>query len=543
MFKEHKKNILIITILSILIMVVLSLDLKLLSHDMNFHLANIDNLKNYLDIFKGKILAPDIMPNIADNLGYGLYIFYPSLPHLIFASAFKILAIFGTDILLSNMIVNTFITIISSLLIYELMYKISKNKNMALISSITYIFFPYRLSCIFIRYSINETFISLFIPLILIALYELKEKNYKNFSIYFIIGYIGMIYSHLVMTLYLTIILIPFIFFYFKDLFNKKSLKYIIGSILFVSVFVMPNIINVLVHRDSNYLLDVNGYMTSVGLLEQNVMDFSRYFTLTSDKWDVQMFIPIMYIIGLLITLFYFIKEKKKVDKFYFFILSSLVISILITLPFFPWNSLPESLHMIQFPWRMMSFITVLISILVPFGLSKIKFKYTYIIYVVCLLLLLIPLINHFNSRYYKHEEIDYNLGVGNLKEYYPIEQYYSEEYYKNRNNDVILVTGEASIKQINTKFPNYKFEIENNKNARVEIPRLYYKGYEFKINGNKYEYHRSKNGLIEITCYENGLYEITYKGHIYKRIFVGIKYITLVIVIGFLIRRKYKQR
>ena len=542
MFKEHKKNILIIVILSILIMTVLSLDLKLLSHDMGFHLANIDNLKTYLNPFNGKFLPSDIMPNLANNLGYGLYIFYPSLPHLVFAYLFKFLSLFGANILLSNMIVNTLITIISSLIIYKLMHKISSNKNMSLLSSIIYIFFPYRLSCIFIRYSINEIFISLFIPLILLSLFELKEKNYKKFCLYFIIGYIGMIYSHLVMTIFLTIIIIPFIFLYRKEIFNKKSLKIITLSIIFVSAFVLPNVINVMVHRNSNYFLDINNYMTSIGLLEQNTMDFGRYFTLKNDKWDVQMYIPIICVIGFLITIYYFIKNKKEVDKFYYFLLISLLISVLFTLPFFPWKILPDFLYMIQFPWRMMSFIGVLLSLLIPYGISKLKIKYSILIFIILILLSTVPLISHFNSRTYKFEGIEYELGTGNLGEYYPIEKYYSEDYYKNRKDNAVFVHGSAEIKKIKTEFPNYKFEVKNNRNARVEIPMLYYKGYEFKINGNSYKYYRSKNGLIEIACYEDGIYEVTYKGHIYKRVFTGIKYITIIILAALLIRKKYKQ-
>ena len=80
-----KKNIYIIAIILITIILIgyIYLDNTKQAHDLPFHLANVENL------IKNDLKADLIMPNIGNDLGYGLYIFYPKLPHLIYSRIWK----------------------------------------------------------------------------------------------------------------------------------------------------------------------------------------------------------------------------------------------------------------------------------------------------------------------------------------------------------------------------------------------------------------------------------------------------------------------
>ena len=61
-----------------------------------------------------------IMPVIGNNLGYGLYMFYPFLPHFIYALLTFFLSIFKISTIDSILIINVFISIISSIVLYFL---------------------------------------------------------------------------------------------------------------------------------------------------------------------------------------------------------------------------------------------------------------------------------------------------------------------------------------------------------------------------------------------------------------------------------------
>lgn len=543
--REHKKYLIIITLISIIVMLILGFDTKKLGHDMGFHVTNIENLAEELDPLHFKFTAPLISENIADNLGYGLYIFYPALPHLTYAYVYKFLSIFNIDVLTSILIVNILVTILSAIFLYLLAYKLSKNKNAALFASILFILFPYRLSSIFIRYSLNENFMTLFIPLILISLLYLKEHNYKRFYLFFIIGYIGILNSHLMMSMYFTLFLIPFLIIYRKEIFNKETIKASLKAILVVSIFVLPQIILMYAHKDKYYLIFSDNYMNSPNYILDSLLSLKNYFFIDHDDWNCQFYIPIIIIITFIISLYYIFKNKEKEKKFYIFSVLEIILLFIFMSPLIPWEKMPGFLRMIQFSWRVEIFLMYYLIIISMYLITKIKFKYLTIILIVGSILLTIPLGIHIVNREYEATKDVFILdrATGNVHEYYPIEYILAKDFYKTRGDKIISFDDKIKVDVIKEDFPNITFKVSGSENSNIEIPRLYYLGYKLHINGKPYEVTRSGVGLLQLNNAPNGLYELEYKGTLLYQIFNGIKYIFIVLFISYFIHKKYKLK
>lgn len=85
--------------------------------------------------------------------------------------------------------------------------------------------------------------------------------------------------------------------------------------------------------------------------------------------------------------------------------------------------------------------------------------------------------------------------------------------------------------------------EIKDVKNAKLELPFLYYKGYTIKINGQKVNYYESENGFICIDANENAKIEITYTGSNIEYAGIIVSALTLMTLVALkIIQRKPKN-
>lgn len=184
--RSNKKFIFIIFVFSIFIMIIGCMNgIYYMGHDTDFHLANISAIVKELSL--GKLLVQEPLKLIANNFGYGTRFFYPPIPHLMGAYITKALTIFG----ISNVVLGMRITewtcfFLSGVTFFYLANKIFKNGKIATLLSCFYMTAPYHLMQVFIRGAFSEMFIPICIPLILLGLINLIQKDYKQFFICFI---------------------------------------------------------------------------------------------------------------------------------------------------------------------------------------------------------------------------------------------------------------------------------------------------------------------------------------------------------------------
>ena len=543
--KKNRNNILIIAITTIIVMIPLIIETNSLGHDTLFHAANIESIK--LDIINWS-LPNRISTVVGNNLGYGTHLFYPMMPHTITAYIYSILSLFKFNVFDSMTLAYTIITFISAVEIYFLSQKLTKNKKLSLLSSIIFLYMPYRLGDIIVRSAFNEVFTFLFIPLVLHGLIYFIEKNDKKFYLTFIIGCVGLLYSHLVITLYLMILCIPFIILYRKHFFKKERLKTLITACIIIILLSLPSIIPTLEHKFlSNYMVFEKDYMSNITYMETFCNRLKDYFIIKNDySWDNPMYLNYLTIILVITSFVLFIKEKKK-SKLEIFLWISTVLSFLIASNVFPWKLVPSFLYLIQFPWRMMTFLSITISLLAPLALERLSIKkWKKQLIIGCLIIIPcieIPLLVKLSNDIYQADEVIYNNGMGHSKEYLPLNTYQNIEYFENRQQDVLILEGNGTIKELENNQEKIEFEVNSDSiELVIEFPRLYYLGYSLKRdNGEKIPLEESKYGFLQARILENDAYTLTYKGTILEK---G-SYIVAILTLGYttyLIMNKKKE-
>ena len=118
---------------------------------------------------------------------------------------------------------------------YRLTDKVFKSKEQALLTSITYVSFPYLFADVFIRCALNESFLLFIIPLILLGIhYLIDDGNKLMFYILFTFGYVFSINSHLVLSIYLTMVLLIYFFINRKKVFKKEIIKHFFVASVFI---------------------------------------------------------------------------------------------------------------------------------------------------------------------------------------------------------------------------------------------------------------------------------------------------------------------
>lgn len=512
--QEHKYFLLGITLITIVLIGYIYKDATMQAHDIFFHLSNIDNL------VKTKLHLSPIMPNIGHNLGYGLYIFYPFLPHLSYGVIAVIFSIFSLPTIYSILTTNILVAILSSIFVYFLSYRLSKNKKVSFLSSILYLVFPYRLGNITVRMALNEYFAGLFIPMVLLAFTYLfqEKKDSKKFLLWFSIGYIGLIFSHYLIALYFSLILIPILACYYKKV--LKNYKPILLGILFVSIMVLPNIILFMEHFGNDYLVYKENYVTSYSLIEGNLLSIHDYFIPNQNyDWTVPYYFSISSLILFFISIYTAIKKKKKV--YIIFSIITIVLCISMSSSFL-WKNLPPIFYNIQFPWRLLLIVALFLSLVAPICLLKVRNKYIYPIALIGILLFSFPLIQKLSNRIYHYDftiGYDIEMGTGNLGEYYPNAYLDYQSYYKEKNT-VNLTMGKATITVLDNQ-KSYVIEAKNVEDAILEFPKIYYKGYQLiDQNHKKIPIKENEKGLLEASIQEDGVYTLTYTGTILYQLF-----------------------
>ncbi len=536
-----KKNAIYLMGLIFIISVLLALiyqDPTIQGHDLGFHIANIKNL-----LSMPHLIPSFIVPNIAHNLGYGLYIFYPALPHFLYALFIKT---FSLPLVSGVLAFNVIALLLSGFSMYLLSYRVFKKSKYTFLSSLVYMLFPYRLGTITVRMALNENFSGIFLPLILLGVIDLIEEpvHEKRFFLFFILGYVGLFLSHYLISLYFTIFLGVFLLFQGRKFFNKKTLLSFLKATLVVLILVLPQMILFFEHYSLPYLVFQDGYVTSLGLIQSQILTLRDLLIPSVNyDWNIPFYISLPVLIGLFYSVYRAFVEKN-IQILTFSVLAFLILFFIVFKPV--WQILPSALYNIQFPWRLLLIFSMFVALILPSGFKQIPVKW-YIIETSLVFLFTLPLIYILFMRAY---HFDYNFislenGLGNISEYYPVAYLENEEYYKKKEN-IDVVFGSANIKMLSgSTFERVLFQVSNAKDLEIEFPKIYYKGYQLKDEeGQKVHLYACKNGLLCSKISKDGKYVLQYVGTpLYK--IVRIVRILFLLLVGlyFLLKFRFQKK
>lgn len=516
-------------------------------HDTYYHLINIEVLKKmilHLNFSK-------VVPVIGFDTGYGAGIFYPQLPHYCAA----IFQLFTTNNFFGIKVTHFIAILLSGIFMFKLVKLLTNNNKNALLGSIFYMTMPYLLDDSFIRDSLNESFIFIFMPMVLIGLISLLKQDRKRFYIYFIIGYVGLVNSHLVCSVFFTITLLLFVLVNINKFITKENIKTILLASIIILILIMPSLILLIEHKNSNmYVVFDNKLMnTTITKIKSHAVGKKDYF-LIKKKGDINYFINVAaFIFAFLGCLYAQFKEKDKTTRYiiYGFILF-IALSVFLSTRFFPYEHLPKLLWSIQFAFRNVAFVIFGMSIIAAYGLNMIKDKWKNVFAIIGIFVSLVTAIYCINRQnYISYDEVIYDetYGMGWQKEYLPKQAKMNDDYLSKRDQSIKLISEENSdikIKTIANSTPYLKFKVDNVKNnTLMELPRLYYLGYDIKLKTKagkikKLKYNYDKYGFITIKVKEPGVITVKYKGTLLYKI---TRLIRLMTVIGLLLYLLFKRK
>lgn len=532
--RKNKKQILIIFLVACLLLIPMFVCEYKIGDDTMFHIANIDATVQTLDDY----LPNDILPILANNYGYATRAFYPVLPHTFVAYLVKITSLNITTALKISHLIVLFLSGVS---MYYLSLKLSKNKNLALTSSIIYMAFPYHLGDIYKRDALAECFLFIFLPMIINGLYELFNDK-RKFLLLFVGGYVLGMMSHFTMMIYFTLLLIPFFIIYRKKVFTKENIKTLIIAAIFILLIASPQLVNMFQNKFLGSYRVFEKEVMAQGIQHSGLLlDFINYFgfydAFTYNGSSMHFYLNIVVL--LLVFLLY--RKREQIDfKNYTFMIWFTGLSILLASIIFPWDILPNFLRMLQFPWRCMVFVALGVSCLVVLVIPKIKFDYRIINILIIFMAMLFD-VGFYSKSSVDLENIDYELGMGWQKEYLPVKTYENLDYFENREYKII---GIEESKIISDKMEELVFEVSSN--GTVELPRLYYLGYVLRNeNNDKVVIYETENGFVGCDV-DKGTYTLTYERTIYVKVARCVSLVSIIIFFGYFgldVKKLYKKR
>lgn len=498
------------------------------THDGIIHLYRTqgvyENFKN-LDFFN------NIYYNVIDSQGYGWGIFYPPISSVLPA----IFMLFGISLFTAEKIFMILAGIFAGIFSYKFFKDLFNNKFVALLCAIMYILSPYKINQSLIRGAMGEILIFTFFPIVMLGINKILKREFK-YKYFLIIGAVGLVYSHIISVVYVALFCIFYLLLNIKKVLNKDVIKNFLISLIFIVLLSLPVLVPLAHHQFSGIYkiseieTDVSERVVHPGQLimseiQDKTAENTSYYS--NDK-------EMNYMIGLtsIIILFLFpfaykkIKEEKNIVQFIKY-LSLFIISVLMmTVPFI-WDNI-MIFDVIQFPWRILSFATFYITVLSGYIIKAVineNTKYAFFIFVVGFSMLFVFKINTkvlfaknlYNEFNFSNQTLNSDTTYGDLG----FSLGYAHEYLpKNLDYEKIKLRGKELISQdcnvINLNYSKdknyfiYNFEID--KNGCLEIPLIYYYGYDIYLNNEKVEYEISNDGYINIKINNPGKYNLKIK-------------------------------
>lgn len=536
--------------------------------DVGFHLTRIEGLKN--ELLNGQL--PVKMQTIwCYGYGYPVSLYYADL----FLGIPALLRIIGFSVQFSY---NTFLFIINFATIaiaYWCCHRICQNRIISYVCAMLYTLMPFRLSDLYEGSTLGEAIAMTFIPLIAYGIwavftYEVTSYKYKQLWLPLIIGFTGIIQSH-ILTCVLSGYLIIFVcIIQIKKVFQKERFIVLSKTVIYTSLlnawFLFPCIF-------SMDHLDIRQPYRNTIRIQDDGAKLHELFAFWGDGNVNVKGIGFCLGIGLFIYIYLYCKWSKTMRKqgLFFFMMSTLV--LFASTVYFPWNKLSSFLgehsmmiNNIQFPSRLLGIAAVLAMFCLCFTLQELHLhNHTQEMkYLACILFVLGLISAEYNIYtgnkfddvrqvydYAKLGRTDYCVG-----EYVYFEEvnHTSTEFIQTKLKINELIPGLVTTSE-NVEYENYQKEgtatyltcINNSESqGYVELPLLFYEQYVASTHTEEQlQTQYGNNHLLRVIIPPEfyGDIVVDYKRPVWWRICDIISAIAWIVVLSVLIKNKnYKE-
>ena len=544
LLKKH--NTICYYVLLILVALLISIPLCtngfIITHDGTAHFSR--NYGTIIGIKNGEFLSA-IVPNFCGGFGYSWNLFYPPLSTYINAFFYLIV----TNYIISMKLTLIFSIICSGIFMFKFIESITKNKDISLIVAIIYITSIYYITDIYMRLAMGEIITYMFLPLLFYGLYNIfYEKGEKNYLL--TIGTVGILLSHNISSLIIIILSVIFILIHWKKLCNNKDStqiwKNLIVNAIFIILIVLFFYVPLLQHKlATEYIAMAENGISTKDFLIGHAINLKQLILAQG----------LAIVLPLLFTPMCYRKIDKEKRLLY---ISTLILGLILafmTTKYFIWNEMPSIFIYIQFPWRLLLFSTFLLSIIAGINIFK-CIENNSIKQIIIILIILIYANQYMYSivKFDKNYDLSYMYETCKIKNIYEFSQQCTNydylpvkaksQYIQNRGNGVVVLHGNAKINNEKKEENNMEFYIECTEGCALELPYIYYLGYNIKLDGKEIEYSESENGfiIINIKQNENGRVEVKYIGTKLSKASTVISIIGIVGFIVYIINERHKS-
>lgn len=179
-----------------------------------------------------------------------------------------------------------------------------------------------------------------------------------------------------------------------------------------------------------------------------------------------------------------------------FFALGAL--ALLLTSTWIPWATLPSAFSIVQFPWRYLSMASFFLSLGAGVAITMMfrRFGPLQALFATFVVLALVsPYVGFANYANKKTSaEIPIDLPPA---EYRPV--LLTDDYLRTRGKDIVVLSGDARARVV-ARAPNrIDFRVEFARDATLELPFLYYPGYELEFGAKKIPAFQTEHGMVGV--------------------------------------------
>ena len=527
-------------------------------HDLGFHLLRIEAIAD--GIHFGEWSIPVRLSNLwIEGYGYPTSIFYGDL--LLYIPAFTRLMGFSITeaYKIYVFLINAGTTVIS----YICFYKVFRNKNIAVLTSLAYVTATYRMVCVYVRAAVGEYSAMMFFPIIALAVFRIyaesntEWKTYKRNIPLLAVGMSGVIETHIPSTEIVVFVLVLICIAFLKKTLTKNTLKVYflsaIETILLNLFFIVPFIdyyINVPVNAFRNKIAMIQGegaYITQLFSAFSSVRGISTKNI--SDRMSLTPGMVLMAIFLWAIILWI----NKKADKWvrFFTVFSGLMLIMATNL--FPWNYLARHngfgnmLAQIEFPWRYLGvaiiFLTLLLGSVMQLLFRENRKEYissiSKSIIAVCFIMSL-----WFMGSYYYDNTMNYYYDTADLNTNYSGIEYLRTGSDLNENTHEIATRNVEETILLSRNGKRMELYCSGvGQGGEVEVPVFNYKGYCVRDEfGTEYNIEDGMNNVIKFMLPPgfSGKVVIDFEEPWYWRM---AELVSLISVLGLLFTKKINER
>ena len=466
----------------IILIVTLIISLPLLKSNLNIYrddgIQHVLRLAGTLDSIKTRQIFPVIMSNFCNGFGYSWNLFYSPAT----AYAPLVFRLITSSYEVCFKLFMTFTLFLSGLFMYKFIFQITKKREVALIGSIIYIIAPYRMTDMYTRVAISEHTAFIFLPMIFMGLDNIIKQQKGTY--YLTIGAIGLILTHSISTFIVIIFAFIYLIINIKKVANKKIILKLVISAIFILLITSFYTVPMLEHKAATeYEVFIKNRMGSVEKISQNALSIGDLLITKDEELPVRIGFLILIPLAFTPMCIKHVCDKKTYITFLCFG----CVSIFMCLNIFPWKYMPEMFGVIQFSFRMLEFVIFFLSVIVAINFSMFVKKISVVAIAIIFVVAMFSLVSF--KIYYDKKDIQLvprkvtgskervNAGCASF-EYLPKKAYENRDYIATRENRIYVLDEENSI---------------------IELPYIYYLGYNIKVSGEKVSYFETVNGFIGI--------------------------------------------